>query len=74
MSDLVGNLEDRFSRIAVNFLLIFIYRFLDVQDQSGTGDTFSWNPCNPFDEGTCSGVAVRHFLVLFASISKCNTR
>lgn len=32
-------------------------QFLDVPDQQGL-DTYSWNPCSDFSEGSCSGVAV----------------
>ena len=40
------------------FGIIYLFSFMDVDDQSGEDDHFSWNPCNGFSEGSCSGVAV----------------
>ena len=40
------------------FRMIYLFSFMDVDDQSGEDDHFSWNPCNGFTEGSCSGVAV----------------
>ena len=42
---------------------------MDVDDQSGEDDHFSWNPCNDFNEGSCSGVAVSTLLFCALTLS-----
>lgn len=50
--------------------MISIFRFLDVSDSGGV-DLYSWNPCKPFTEGSCSNAAVRNITSFPLCLSLC---